>query len=140
MFFRIGLRNPDFKVSIRFPILELMHISLEDWIIYVLGFHLYCNSLHAKMAVSDSQGYPSTLYLINNGKIFYFFLDWFLKNISFLNYKQWYLIHTWFDNATKGTVVNRALPWLNKGSLETTVTVLLSRYFSEQINTSFELN
>ena len=46
-----------------------------------------------------------------------------LKIISILNYKHWYLIHTWSDKAFDGTVVNRAS--LLGGSLEITLTVPL---------------
>ena len=38
-----------------------------------------------------------------------------MKIISFKNYKHWYLIHPWSDTAFKGTVVNRALPFLHGG-------------------------
>ena len=37
-----------------------------------------------------------------------------LKSINFQNCKHWYLIHTWSDNAFKGSVVNRALTFETK--------------------------
>ena len=36
-----------------------------------------------------------------------------------------YLIHAWTDTTFKGTIVNRALPLLHRGSLEITLTVPL---------------
>ena len=41
-----------------------------------------------------------------------------------------YLIHTWSDNALKGTVVNRAWPSLHGESLEITLTVPLRKGFN----------
>ena len=48
-----------------------------------------------------------------------------VKIISFQSY-NWYLINPWSDNALKGTVVNRALPSLQGGSFEITLTVPLN--------------
>ena len=47
-----------------------------------------------------------------------------MKRNSLKKEKHAYLIHTWLDQACKGTVVNRALPSLHEGSLEITCTVL----------------
>ena len=41
-----------------------------------------------------------------------------LKIISFQNYKHFYLMNTWSDNALKGTVVNQTLPSLHGDALD----------------------
>ena len=50
--------------------------------------------------------------------------------------KHWYIIYTWSDKAFMGTVVNRALPSFQRGSLEITLTVpyntLLSKLYYKQ--------
>ena len=89
-------------------------------------------TLHAKMAMINSQQYPWKLYLINNVENIVVFLDWKvcisdiitvyffcrrnppvqivekpqLKIISFQNYKH--LILTWSHKAFTSTVVNQA--------------------------------
>ena len=82
--------------------------------------------------MSDSQQYPSNLDLIKNVKytvvlhIFHFFF--YARNAqvtlaekpqmkinSLKKQKHRYLIHTWSDKASKGTVVNLALPFLHGG-------------------------
>ena len=81
-----------------------------------------------------------TLFLINNVELS-FFKKWIIscsKNaqvtfvdnpqlnlICFQSLKQWFLIHTWSDKGIKGTVVNRAMPSMHRGSLEITLTVPL---------------
>ena len=60
----------------------------------------------------------------------YFFASSYFRinttiNICFWNFKHGYLIHTWRDKAFKGTVVNRTLPSLHRGSLEVAFTVPL---------------
>ena len=51
-----------------------------------------------------------------------------LKLISFLNYKHWYLTHTWSDKPFQVTVVNLPLPSLHRGSLEITLTLPFTSY------------
>ena len=46
-----------------------------------------------------------------------------MKIISLKKQKHWYLINTWSEKAFKGTVVNRALPSVDGGSLKITLTV-----------------
>ena len=46
-----------------------------------------------------------------------------MKINSLKKLKHWYLIHTWSDKAFKGTVVNRTIPSLHKGSFEITLIV-----------------
>ena len=104
-------------------------------------------NLRAKLAMRDSQLYPGDLYLIKNDEftasVLYFNNSYMffcgrnaqvnfvvkpqLKNISFKNYKHWYLIHTWSDEAFKDTVVNLTLQSLHGESLEITLTVPLIR-------------
>ena len=46
-----------------------------------------------------------------------------MKMNSLKKQKNAYLIHTWSDEAFKGTVVNRTMSSLHGGSLEITLTV-----------------
>ena len=46
--------------------------------------------------------------------------------ISFPNYKYGYLLHTWSEEAFKGTVVNQTLTSLHGGSIEIPITVPLN--------------
>ena len=57
-----------------------------------------------------------------------------LKINSLKKSKQGYIIQTWSDIALKGTIVNRTFPSLNRGSLETTLTVPLKVHKKIQIN------
>ena len=49
-----------------------------------------------------------------------------MKINSWKEQKHAYLIYTWSDMDFKGTVVNRALPFLHEGSLKITLTVPLN--------------
>ena len=89
-------------------------------------------SLHSKITISYSQQYPWNLYLINNIEYMFscsrnaqitFGEKPQIKIISFQNCTHEYLIHTWTEKSFKGTIVNRALSSLHKGSPAVTLTV-----------------
>ena len=70
---------------------------------------------------------PENLYLIKNVEdtLVTFADKPQMKIKSLKEEKHWYLIHTWSEKAFKGTVVNRALPFLHWESPQITLTVPL---------------